>query len=50
MAGKSSNPQVKKLANELESHLNTFIGDPDLSKRDFDTQKITDMIRKGKKS
>jgi hypothetical protein len=49
MAGKSSNTRVKKMAEELEAHLNTFIGDPDLSKRDFDTQKITEMIRKGKK-
>jgi hypothetical protein len=47
MAGKSTDPVVKNLLKELESHLNTFIGDPDLSKRDFDTQKITDMIHKG---
>ena len=49
MAGKSTDPMVKNLLKELESHLNTFIGDPDLSKRDFDTQKIAGMIHKGEK-
>jgi hypothetical protein len=47
MAAKSADPTVKTLLKELESHLDTFIGDPDLSKRDFNTQKITGMIRKG---
>ncbi len=49
LAGKSANPQAMNLLKELDAHLNDFIGEPDLSKRDFDTQKITDMVRKGEK-
>ncbi len=49
MAGKSTDPKVKDLLKELEAHLNTFIGDPDLSKRNFDTQTITEMVHKGEK-
>jgi hypothetical protein len=48
-AAKSSDPQVKNLLKQLESHLNKFIGDPDLTKRDFDTHKITDLIQDGEK-
>jgi hypothetical protein len=49
LAGKSSNPMVKNKLKELDDLLTTFIGDPDLSKRDFDTQKITGMIQNGEK-
>ncbi len=49
MAGKSTDPKVKNLVAELENHLNSFIGDPDLSKRNFDTQTITEMVHKGEK-
>lgn len=49
MAGRSANPRVKQIAGELETHLDTFTGDPDLSKRDFDTQKILEMIHKGER-
>jgi len=33
----------------LENHLNTFIGNPDYSKRDYDTKRITLMIKKGER-
>jgi hypothetical protein len=49
MAGKSADPKVKNLLKELEAHLNTFTGDPDLCKRNFDTQTITEMVHKGEK-
>ncbi len=49
LAGKSVNSKAKNALTDLEALLNTFVGDPDLSKRDFDTQKITGMIQRGEK-
>jgi len=49
LAGKSSDPQVKNLMKELDAHLGTFVGEPDFNKRDFDTQRITEMVHKGEK-
>jgi len=49
LASKSSDQKVKNLMKGLEAHLNTFIGERDFSKRDFNVQKMTDAVAKGKK-
>ena len=47
LASKSSDKSIKSLMQELESHLGTFIGDPDYSKRDYDQRTITDAVHRG---
>jgi len=49
MAQKSGDKKVKSLLAALESHLNSFVDDPDYSKRNYDTMRITKMILEGER-
>jgi len=48
LAGKSSDTKIKTQMKAFDSHLATFIGDRDYSKRDYDQQRITEAVHKGK--
>ncbi len=49
LSSKSENENVKKLMNDLNIHLSTFVMDPDYKKRDYNILEMTDAVRKGKK-
>ncbi len=49
LSAKSSDKKIKATMKTLETHLGTFIGDRDYSKRDYNPQKMTDAVLKGKK-
>jgi hypothetical protein len=49
LASKSTNPKVKNLMKDLDALLVTFISERDYSKRDFDTSKLAEAVKKGNK-
>jgi len=48
LAGKSSDTKIKTQMKDFDSHLATFIGDRDYSRRDYDQQRITEAVHKAK--
>jgi len=48
LVSKSSDTKIKSQMKDFDSHLATFIGDRDYSKRDYDQQRITEAVHKGK--
>jgi hypothetical protein len=48
-AAQSSDKKIKNLIKILDQHLAQFIDNPDYSKRDFSTEKINNLVNKGKK-
>ena len=48
LASKSSDAKVKVQMKSLDAHLASFIGDRDYSKRDYDQQRITEAVHRGK--
>ena len=49
LASKSNNQNLKKLINDLETHLATLTVERDNSKRDYSPERISEAIRKGNK-
>ncbi len=49
LASKSTDKKVKDKIKELDALLNTFTAERDYSKRDFNVQRMTDAVGKGKK-
>jgi hypothetical protein len=49
LAAKSTDSKIKKSMEAFESHLETFIGDEDLNKRDYDVPDMTEAVVTGKK-
>jgi hypothetical protein len=49
LASKSTDKKVMHAMKELENHLRLFIDNPDFSKRDFSTERITVLVNKGGK-
>jgi len=49
LASKSTDKKVKDTMKEFEAHLNTFTAERDYSKRDFNVQRMTEAVGKGKK-
>jgi hypothetical protein len=48
LASTSSDTGIKSQMKDFDSHLNTFIGDRDYSKRDYGQQRITEAVHRGK--
>lgn len=48
-ASASSDKKVKLSLKALETHLTTFIGDRDYSKRDYEVKKMTEAVHKGRR-
>ena len=48
LASKSSDTKIKNQMKDFDVHLATFIGDRDYSKRDYDQQRITEAVHRGK--
>lgn len=48
LAAQSRDKEVKKTLAALEAHLETFIGDEELTKRNFDTDEMTEAVLTGK--
>lgn len=49
LASKSSDKKIKETIKLLDTHLGTFIDDRDYSKRDYNVQRMTEAVMKGKK-
>lgn len=49
LTAKSADPKVKKLMAAFDAHLDTFIGDEDLNKRDYDVPDMTEAVLTGKR-
>ena len=47
LAGKSSDKKIKGDWKSFETHLTTFIDNPDYSKRDYGKEKITRLVHTG---
>ena len=47
LASTSSDDKIKSEMKDLDTHLATFIGDRDYSKRDYDPQRMTEAVHKG---
>ncbi len=48
LASKSSDMKIKDQMKDFDAHLAAFIGDRDYSKRDYDQQRITEAVHRGK--
>jgi hypothetical protein len=48
IVSESSDKKVKKMMNELDAHLSTFIADPDYYKRSYDVLEMTKALQRGK--
>src|SRR2546427_811574 len=48
LASKSSDTKIKDQMKDFDAHLASFIGDRDYSKRDYDQQRITEAVHRGK--
>jgi hypothetical protein len=47
LVAKSNNKEAKNLMKDLDNHLETFISDPDYSKRDYQVDRMTESIHQG---
>jgi len=49
LASRSTDKKVKDKMKEFDAHLSTFTIERDFAKRDFNVQRMTDAVNKGKK-